>query len=113
MARRKRDFGLKYLTIAEAARVLKVDPDEFELWLFKRARPSSWEHSRWTNPDPDARGDPNRARPVPEDVIRLWLTEQIDGPVQQEERPVLDTPGALRPKSPPRGASRGRLRKGA
>lgn len=75
MPKRTRDFKLPRLTISEAARLLNVeDRDAFELWAYKKLLPmSATELRRWRNESETT--DRDKARPLPEDLIRLYLME--------------------------------------
>ncbi len=71
---KKRDFKMPRLTVSEAARLLNVDREAFELWAYKKCRPvSATELRRWSNEGES--DDRNKVRPLPEELIRLYLIE--------------------------------------
>ena len=66
------DFELPDLTFAEGARLLRIDEGAFMQWVMKTARPSEGRWSEWCN----------AKRPLPERLIRLYLTQQRAEPVR-------------------------------
>lgn len=65
MPRTQTDYGLPVLSFDEAARVLGVEKGPFMTWLVETLAPSPAQWSFWKN----------GKRPLPEVVIRLYLTQ--------------------------------------
>lgn len=96
----RKTYGLPPLTTAEAARVLDVPEIAFMKWIEEVVKPSGPERSMWV------RG----RRDLPEELIRLYLTNRPAGGVKlllPEEKP----PGSLGvvPPEPTRARRRGTM----
>lgn len=94
-----RRYGLEPLSVAEAARILGIEKGAFWIWLNGRILPSEQQSTMWRSWDEGER-DEKKARPLPEIVIRLYLTDQHGHGTMLEPGP----PRASRPPRPPRGA---------
>ena len=66
MGRTKEDYGLPALTFDEAARILGITTATFREWILDRVQPSPSQWSQW-----------KASRPLPEALIRLYLSEHL------------------------------------
>ena len=78
LSRAERDYGLPRLNVTEAARVLGLERGVFWLWLVGQLLPSPKQISNWTND----------TEPLPEAVIRLYLTTRATAFAEQPEATV-------------------------
>jgi hypothetical protein len=74
-----RTYGLAPLSFEEAARLLGIPEEDFVKWLLVKVRPSPPRWTEWTAEEE------RRRRPLPEILLRLYLTQH---PPAEEPAPL-------------------------
>ena len=95
ISRAERDYALPRLTLTEAARILGIERGTLWIWINERVRPTPKQYSTWNND----------AVPLPETLIRLYLTDRqvlirAGEPGAAVQEP---TPAPVRTPARPRG----------